>query len=130
MQKFEPNKRYVFSGEIYLTKPGRAIEYKNSPLCRKWVDEADGQEVQVIDELEGRVQGGAFSYHVMVGWCEELPEPVDFVAALTCGKKIRPAGTDLQYLPARSVLHMMTGANNDWGLNRDKYIKGLWEVEN
>ena len=39
----------------------------------EWVDEADGQEVQVIDELEGRVQGRAFSYHVMVGWCEELP---------------------------------------------------------
>ena len=72
MQKFEPNKRYVFSKEIYLTKPGRATRYKNSPACREWVDEADRQNVQIIDELEGRVQGGADGYSVMPEWCEEL----------------------------------------------------------
>ena len=70
--EFEDGKRYVFSKEIYLTKPGRATRYKNSPLCREWVDEADGQEVQVIDELEGRVQSGADGFRVMAWWCEEL----------------------------------------------------------
>ena len=73
MDKFEDGKRYVFSGEIYRTKPWRAARYKNSPACREWVDEADGQEVQVIDELEGRVEGGADGYSVMPEWCEELP---------------------------------------------------------
>ena len=73
MQKFEDGKRYVFSGEIYRTKPGRATRYKNSPLCREWVDEADGQEVTIIDELEGRVEGGADGYYVVPEFCEELP---------------------------------------------------------
>ena len=72
MDKFKDGKRYVFRKEIYLTKPGRAVEYENSPLCREWVDEADGQEVQIIDELEGRVEGGADGYRVMAMWCEEL----------------------------------------------------------
>ena len=72
MDKFRDDKRYVFSREIYLTKPGRATRYKNSPACREWVDEADGQEVQIIDELEGRVEGGADGYFVLAEWCEEL----------------------------------------------------------
>ena len=72
MQKFDKSKRYVFLKKIYLTKPDRATRYKNSPSCREWVDEADGQEVQVIDELEGRVEGGADGYSVMPEWCEEL----------------------------------------------------------
>ena len=72
MHKFDKSKRYVFRKEIYLTKPGRAIEYKNSPACRGWVDEADRQNVTIIDELEGRVQGGADGYRVMAVWCEEL----------------------------------------------------------
>ena len=73
MHKFDKSKRYIFRKEIYLTKPGRATIYKNSPLCRKWVDEADGQEVQIADELEGRVEGGADGYSVNPEWCEELP---------------------------------------------------------
>lgn len=73
MHKFDKSKRYKFSKNIYLTKPGRATRYKNSPSCREWVDEADGQEVTIIDELEGRVEGGADGYSVAAEWCEELP---------------------------------------------------------
>ena len=59
-----------------------------------------------------------------------VQEPVDFVTALTCGKLIRPAGTNLKFLDTRSALYMLTGENNEWGANRDKCIKGLWEIEN
>ena len=72
MDKFINGKRYVFSGGIYRTEPGRATRYKNSPACREWVDEADRQNVTIIDELEGRVEGGVDGYHVLAWWCEEL----------------------------------------------------------
>ena len=70
--KFDESKRYKFSKNIFLTKPGRATRYKNSPVCREWVNEADGQEVQVIDELEGRVEGKAVGYFVIPEFCEEI----------------------------------------------------------
>lgn len=73
MKKFDKSKRYVFRKEIYLSKPERAMSYKESPTYRSWVDEADGQEVTIIDELEGRIEGGADGYSVMAEWCEELP---------------------------------------------------------
>ena len=86
---FDPSKKYVFSGEIYRTKPWRAARYKNSPLCREWVDEIDGQEVQVIDELEGRVQSGADGFRVMAVWCEELIPHNRAIAQEVCQQRYR-----------------------------------------
>ena len=122
---FDKSKRYVFLKEIYLTQPGRAIEYKNSSSCREWVDEADGQEVQIADELEGRVQGGVYGYHVMVGWCEELPESVDFMTAALSGKKIKYETFD-EFYTLKELISM-------WALvyteTIQREMQGKWYIE-
>ena len=87
MKKFDKSKHYKFSKKIYLAKPGRAAKYKNSPLCREWVDEADGQEVQV--SVEGRVQGGVYGYHVMPGWCEELIPHMTAIVQEVCQQRYK-----------------------------------------
>ena len=85
--KFDESKRYKFSKNIFLTKPDRATRYKNSPSCREWVDEADRQNVQVIDELEGRVEGGADGYFVMPEWCEEIIPHMTAIVQEVCQQR-------------------------------------------
>ncbi len=60
---------------------------------------------------------------------QQIQEPVDFVTALTSGRNIRPAETDWQFISPRSTLVMLTGAQNDYGANRDALVRGLWEIE-
>ena len=66
--KFNPNKRYIFSKELFLLDPARAMRYKETPAIRAWVDRCDGHEVEVIDTA-----GVIGNQGVLPQWCDERP---------------------------------------------------------
>ena len=78
-------KKYQFSKEKYLNTPANAAMYKTCKLLSKTVDAIDGQLVTLDAEGIGTIG----RTYVHIGWCEEVPEPVDFMTAANSGKKIK-----------------------------------------
>ena len=67
MDKFEPNKRYKFSKDIWLSSSSRAALYKNSSAFRQMIDKFDGIEVAA----EGAI-GFIDSFVIFPQFCEEI----------------------------------------------------------
>lgn len=58
MDKFNPNKRYIFSRDKWLTDTGNVIRYQCKSMERQLIDMIDGKEVEIInDGKAGRVLG-------------------------------------------------------------------------
>lgn len=67
---FEPDKKYRFNRDLYLTHPGNSLRYKANSVNRFLIDRLDGQEVTVTSELIGIIILSGRKYYVFPQWCE------------------------------------------------------------
>jgi hypothetical protein len=67
-QKFEEGKKYVFSIDAYKHDE-EAIELERAfGFTPTWVDECEGQAVEVVDEKNGKID----IFAIVPEWCEEV----------------------------------------------------------
>lgn len=70
LDKFDLNKKYIFSKEIAL----KEVIFKNgydNPMTKDWANFADGKIVEIEDEYMSTIDMGYKTLFIPPWWCKE-----------------------------------------------------------
>lgn len=72
LDRFDINKKYMFSKEIALKDKLVKNKYNSQPLTKAWIDYADGKIVEVVDKYFATLDYPIKTLTICPWWCVEI----------------------------------------------------------